>query len=64
MSPILTLVILVFIAALLWRIAKFVAKLVLVVVVMLALYFLLFGEDAEAKTWVELPITVTTISAV
>lgn len=63
MSPILALVILVFIAGLLWRVAKFVAKIVLVIVAVLAAYFLLFGEEAEAKTFVESPVVVTTISA-
>ncbi len=60
----LTLVMLVVIAALLWRIAKFVAKLVLVVVVVLAVYFFLFGEEADAKTFADSPTTVLTISAV
>ena len=63
MSPILALVALVVIAGLLWRIAKFVAKIILVVVVALAVYFFLFGEEADAKTLVESPVIVTTISA-
>ena len=62
MNPVLTLIVLVIGAAILWRIAKFVAKLLLVAVAVLAIYFFFFQTEAEASSLADAQPITTNIS--